>query len=89
MKAELTSVKNPRWANAEKTIIDCDITTSQFGDEVLPFTADSNDVEPHGRTMFANLIAGLYGEISEYVPQDDPPFVGVLDEQGNIQKSIL
>jgi len=68
MQAILTSLVNPRWANAEQTLIDCEITTSQFGDEVLPFTADQNDVAVHGRAIFADLVAGKYGAIAEYVP---------------------
>ena len=67
MQSNLTSISNPRWLNAEHTAIDCEITTSQFGDEVLPFTADQNDVEPHGRAIFADIVAGKYGPIADYV----------------------
>jgi hypothetical protein len=77
MQAILTSVANPRWANSKHTIIDCEITTSQLGDEVLPFTADPNDVEAHGRAIYADLVAGKYGPIAEYVP---PP-VGTPEGQ--------
>jgi hypothetical protein len=88
MQATLTSLSSPRWANAEKTAIDCEITTSQFGAEILPFTADQNDVEAHGRAMFANLVAGKYGPIAEYVP---PPPLSVMATQssGDIPQSIL
>jgi hypothetical protein len=75
MQSTLQTVSNPRWANAEQTAIDCEITTSQFGDEVLPFTASPNDVEPHGRAIFASIIAGDYGPIEEYIDpskQDQP-----------------
>lgn len=72
MQALLTSVSNPRWSNAEHTSIDCEITTSQFGDEVLPFTADQNDVEAHGRAIFASIVAGEYGPIGEYIPPPEP-----------------
>ena len=72
MQATLTSLKNPRWANAEQTMIDCEITTSQFGDEVLPFTAAQNDVEAHGRGIFADIMAGTYGPIAEYVAPPEP-----------------
>ncbi len=72
MQAQLTSLTNPRWANAEQTMIDCEITTSQFGDEVLPFTASKDDVEAHGRAIFANIVAGNYGPISLYVPPPAP-----------------
>jgi len=72
MQAILTSVANPRWADAEHTMINCNITTSQFGAEVLPFSANQNDVEAHGRAMFADLVAGKYGPIAEYVPPPEP-----------------
>jgi hypothetical protein len=66
MQATLTSLTNPRWANAEQTLIDCEITTSQFGDEVLPFTASATDCEAHGRAIFADIVAGKYGTIAEF-----------------------
>lgn len=84
MQTVLTSLTNPRWANAEQTAIDCDITTSQFGAEVLPFSADLNDVEPHGRAVFADLAAGKYGPIAQYIP---PPSRGV--PSGEIPQSVF
>ena len=72
MQALLTSVSNPRWADAEHTMIDCTITTSQLGDVVLPFTASPTDIEAHGRAIFADLVAGVYGPIAEYVAPPEP-----------------
>lgn len=72
MEAILTSLTNPIWSNAEQTAIDCVITTSQFGAEVLPFTADKNDVAAHGRAIFADLVAGKYGAIADYIPPAEP-----------------
>ena len=72
MQATLTSLTNPAWVNAEHTAIDCQITTSQFGDEVLPFTASPTDVEEHGRALFAEITGGKYGPIAEYVPPPEP-----------------
>lgn len=72
MQSTLTSLKNPVWSNENHTMIDCEITTSQFGDEVLPFTANQNDVEAHGRAIFADLVAGKYGLIADYVPPVAP-----------------
>lgn len=72
MQATLTSLTNPVWSNTEHTAIDCLITTSQFGEEILPFTADQNDVEAHGRAIFANIVAGAYGAIGEYVAAPNP-----------------
>ncbi len=72
MEALLTSLTNPVWADVLQTKIDCVITTSQFGDEQLPFTADKNDVEPHGRAIFQDIVDGKYGPIAEYVPPPEP-----------------
>ena len=66
MQTTLTELKNPVWVNKEQTRIDCEIKTSQFGDEVLPFAADMNDVEPHGRQIFADIVAGKYGPIQPF-----------------------
>jgi hypothetical protein len=66
MQALLTSLKNPVWADVQHTRIDCIITTSQFGDEELPFTADPNDCEAHGRALFERIVSGEFGPIGEY-----------------------
>jgi hypothetical protein len=72
MQATLTLLSNPRWANAEQTMIYCEITTSQFGDEVLPFTASSTDCEAHGRAIFSDIVAGKHGPIAEYIAPPEP-----------------
>lgn len=66
MQATLTSLSNPRWSNTEQTTIDCEITTSQFGNEVLLFTASPTDCEPHGRAIFVDIVAGKYGPIADF-----------------------
>jgi hypothetical protein len=91
MQATLTSLVNPRWANEAQTMIDCEITTSQFGNEILPFTASPSDVEPHGRAIFADIVSGVYGPIAEYVPPVIPvlPTTGPATPEGNIQTTVL
>jgi hypothetical protein len=73
MQSQLTSLTNPRWADQARTMIDCEITTSQFGNEVLPFTASPSDTEPHGRAIFADLVAGKYGPVADYTPPVEEP----------------
>jgi hypothetical protein len=68
-------------------MIDCKITTSQFGDEVLPFTASQNDCEAHGRAIFADIVAGKYGEIAAYVPPPPPPTA--TQPSGSIPGNVL
>lgn len=85
MQTQLTSLKNPQWANAEKTMIDCEITTAQFGDEVLPFTAAKDDSEAHGRAIFEAILAGEYGDIGAHVPTPAGQNVATPDAQANLQ----
>ena len=89
MQAQLTSLTNPQWANTERTLINCNITTSQFGDEVLPFTANQNDCEAHGRAIFDDIVAGVYGEIAEYVPPTPLPQSTITPSSGEIPGSVL
>lgn len=73
MKIEITSVNNPQWGDSAHTVINADITTNVFGDEVIPFTATPYDVEEHGRKLYQELIDGKHGQIAEYAPIDVPP----------------
>lgn len=59
------AVTSPVWANADHTMINCEV---QFfdGGIFLPFTATAFDAEEHGKQIWADLNAGLYGEISIY-----------------------
>jgi hypothetical protein len=44
--------------------IDCEINHPVFG--WIPFTASPDDVEPHGREIYADLIAS--GAVAAYIP---------------------
>lgn len=61
----ITSAKNPKFANSEKTLIDLVATHSQYGE--IPFTASANDSEESGRDLHARAIAGEFGPVSPYV----------------------
>lgn len=66
MKFDILSVREPVWANAQHTAINCRLRTSVFSGE-LPFTASPNDVEEHGREIFSRCIIGEFGEIQPYI----------------------
>jgi hypothetical protein len=68
MKFNLKSGKNPIWKNSENTLINLEVTFVEFGDEILPFTAHPDDVEEHGRDIYARAINGEFGAIADYVP---------------------
>ena len=63
----LEYAKDPRWVNAEHTMIDLTIKWDRFPYE-LPFTASPDDCEEHGRAIFAAAAAGQFGEVAEYAP---------------------
>ncbi len=89
MQSTLTSLRNPKGANAEHTAIDCETTTSQVGEQVLPFTACVDDVEPHGRAIFSDITSGMYGEIAEYVPPPPAPTSTATLPAREIPNSVL
>ena len=65
--------KNPVWANRSQTLINLTVRFEEI-DEDLPFTANPNDSEAHGRDIYARAIAGEFGEIASfapYVPTED------------------
>lgn len=66
-----TSIRQPRWANPEKTKINCFVKFSDFKIEV-EFTADPNDVEAHGRDIFNRCLSGEFGTVGDYIPYSEP-----------------
>ena len=83
---QLQYAKDPKWANAEQTLIDLTIKWDAI-DEELPFTASPTDSEAHGRTLFAAAQAGEFGPVAAYVASPPPPtFVPqqVTNAQGTV-----
>lgn len=54
---------NPRYVTEDNTAIDVDLTLPSG--QIVPFTATSNDVEPFGRGLFAQIVAA--GGVAAYV----------------------
>lgn len=74
IKTEILSVRNPQWADENRTAINCLVRTNTLHEE-LPFTASPNDSETHGRETFARCLAGEFGEIAPMGPKlsEQPP----------------
>jgi hypothetical protein len=68
---KLEYAKDPRWANAEHTRINLTVRFAEIPED-LPFTASPDDVEEHGRAIFAAAAAGEYGHVTEYLPPPAP-----------------
>lgn len=58
-------IKDPIWANKDKTMISCTIKFKEFNEE-LPFGASADDVVAHGREAFQRLVAGEFGAIADF-----------------------
>jgi hypothetical protein len=80
---QYTKVKNLKWADAEHTRINCEVDFEHLNEEFVPFTANPDDVEQHGKEIFAKAIAGEFGAIDEYTPPPLSFFEDMVREQRN------
>lgn len=64
---KLVYAKDPVWANRSQTLINLTVRFENI-DEDLPFTANPNDVEAHGRDIYARASAGEFGEVAPFEP---------------------
>jgi hypothetical protein len=81
-----TNVTNPIWANAEHTVIDCNVTFDEIG--IVPFTANPLDTSnPASKQIFDECVVGDYGVIAEYVPP--PPYVPTAEANKETAVNLL
>jgi hypothetical protein len=69
-----TQVTNPQWANEEHTAINCEVDFDDLREKLVPFTAVAEGDYEHSHKIFAECLAGQYGEIAEYV---EPTFIEI------------
>ena len=62
-----SDVRSPRWANAENTLIECEVNFDHVPEEWSPFGAVASGDRPHTHEIFADCVAGKYGPIAPYV----------------------
>lgn len=68
------NAKNPKYNDFGS--IDLEIEHPVYG--WIPFTASPDDVEEHGRKIYAEAIEGKFGVVAPYVPP--PPYINTADE---------
>lgn len=85
---QLEYAKNPVWANAEHTMIDLTVRFAEIPED-LPFTASPNDVEAHGRAIFAAAVAGEYGPVAEYLPPPAPTSEQLAEQARALRDQLL
>lgn len=71
MVGTINNVRNPKWANYKQTTIDVEVDFDHLEEEYVPFTADPNDVEPHGVEIYNRAIAGEFGVIGDWIPPEN------------------
>lgn len=65
---EIIEAKNPKYLTSDKSIIQLDVLFEGFSD-YLPFGATADDVEPHGRELYARAVSGEFGEVVSGIPE--------------------
>jgi hypothetical protein len=70
---KLIDARNPRWANAEQTLISVEAKWEHLESEgYLGFGANPNDPEAHGRDLYQRCVDGEFGTIGAYVAPPEP-----------------
>lgn len=64
---QYTEVKNPRWANEEHTVINCEVNFTGVPEEFVPFSAVAQGDYPHTHEIYARCLAEEFGPVAEYV----------------------
>ena len=67
-----TEIKNPQWANAEHTMINCEVNFNHLLQDFVPFSAVASGDYDHSHQIFAECVGGKYGVIAEYVAPPEP-----------------
>ena len=63
---EILAVRNCKYIKVDNSLINCEAKFSHLADEWIPFTANPNDTEEHGRTLYANAVKGDYGIVTTF-----------------------
>jgi len=80
MALTIINAYNPVWGPDRDTIY----LNVQFYeiDDIIPFAARRDDMESHGRQLFENAAAGMYGHIA-------PPMQSEEDQVNNLREQLI
>ena len=90
MEFTITAARNPQWVDSNHNRIDLEVNFAELEEEWLPYTADPLDVCAHSRTLYANAVAGDYGQVStEYELTEDDMWTPVTKTNTKISSEAL
>ena len=90
MEFTITAARNPQWVDSNHNRIDLEVNFAELEEEWVPYTADPLDVCAHSRTLYANAVAGDYGQVStEYVLTEDDMWTPVTKTNTKISSEAL
>ena len=90
MHFTITEAKDPQWVDSNHNRIDLQVNFAELEEEWLPYTADPTDVCEHSRTLYANAVAGDYGQVrNEYVLTEDDMWTPVTKTNTKISSEAL
>ena len=82
-----TDVKDPQWANAEHTIINCNVLFTDIG-TLEPFTANPSDTgNPSSKQIFDECAVGIWGKVAEYIPP--APYIPTANDNKQTAIALL
>jgi len=61
---QVLNLRNPQWVDSSHTAINCEVEFKKFEGTYIPFTANPNDLEAHGRNIHQRLVNGEWGSIA-------------------------
>jgi hypothetical protein len=77
-----SSVRNPKWNDAEHTSIACEVNFSHVAfEEWTPFCVNPQDYMPYSRLLFDEITIGNWGDVAEFVPPVEPEVVIATEPQ--------
>ena len=90
MEFTITEARTPQWVDSNHNRIDLEVNFAELEEEWLPYTSDPLDVCEHSRTLYANAVAGDYGQVSEeYTITEDDMWTPVTKTNTRISAEAL
>lgn len=60
-------IRNPKWANKEHSILDCEVDFDDLVEEFVPFSTTAISTYPYMIDIFQKCVNGDFGTVQEYV----------------------